>query len=520
MQTATGLLPPQPPEKEDGVEGGQRSVKKFWLMKRSFAETAAGPTRFPGDAVKTSMEGDWFDEGITVDSDNEDDALESQGGIPVVKLPKALRKELVEEWKNALIVKYLGKPIAFQIFYQRLVRICGVKGKLDLIDVGFGCYVARFDDVNDCKHVLMDEPWKLFDNYIVTQRWRPDFDPKSSKMEKMAVWVRLPGLPVEYFCEDVIHMILQHVGTPLKLDKTTAGVERGRFARAAIEIDLSKPLVLKVMVRKRVQLVGFEGLHVICFTCGQVGHRSEHCPEKVMDSEPAKNTKMDTNKKPQQEKAAGKENGDVETPKYGPWMMVNRKQRKHVVQEKSMARKKPENPSMNLLNQFAALSDGEGGKGQGVDMQTSMGGSSSVILEDVHARKEKGKFADMAPDSSNSDFLLVQDLEGLLEAPIWVEGKRGLTMGTGNKGRGRSATARRHGDSKMSSLAPFDSGSIAGDVRVRRDSETGHFIFGQMDLGIPPTEPPGKMMMGVSADPASTLEEGGNQISSSSPMDQ
>lgn len=114
----------------------------------------------------------------------------------------------------------------------------------------------------------MDGPWKLFDNYIVTQRWRPDFDPKLSKIENMAVWVRFLDLLVEYFQEDVIRIILQHVGTSLKLDKTTTGVERGRFARATIDIDFSKPLVSKVMVRKRIQLIEFEGLHVICFTCG------------------------------------------------------------------------------------------------------------------------------------------------------------------------------------------------------------------------------------------------------------
>lgn len=95
-------------------------------------------------------------------------------------------------------------------------------------------------------HVLLDGPWKIFDHYLVIQRWKPDFYPTVEKISTMAVWVRLPGLPIEYFRKDILRTILDCVGTPLKLDKTTAAVERGKFARAAVEINLEKPLVSMV----------------------------------------------------------------------------------------------------------------------------------------------------------------------------------------------------------------------------------------------------------------------------------
>lgn len=41
----------------------------------------------------------------------------------------------------------------------------------------------------------------------------------------------------------MLKLILESVGKPLKLDKTTVVVERGKFARAAVEIDVNKPLV-------------------------------------------------------------------------------------------------------------------------------------------------------------------------------------------------------------------------------------------------------------------------------------
>lgn len=78
-------------------------------------------------------------------------------------------------------------------------------------------------------------------------------------------------------------MILELVGCPLKIYKTTAGVERGKFVRAVIEIDLSKPLVSMVRVRNRIQKIEFEGLHVICFECGAIGHRA--ATYKLKDAE-------------------------------------------------------------------------------------------------------------------------------------------------------------------------------------------------------------------------------------------
>lgn len=109
---------------------------------------------------------DWFDEGIKVDYDDESDES-GEDGMPVVKIPKDLRSELVQTWNNILIVKYLCNPIVFYFFKQYVTKLWNVKGRMVMIDVGSGCYIVKFDTANDCKHVLLDGPWKLFDNYVV-----------------------------------------------------------------------------------------------------------------------------------------------------------------------------------------------------------------------------------------------------------------------------------------------------------------------------------------------------------------
>nr|GMC77879.1 LINE-type retrotransposon LIb DNA [Ipomoea batatas] len=66
---------------------------------------------------------------IDVKSDNEMDTSDSADGIPLIKLQNELGKEMCQQWKSALIVKFLGKRISLSILLQRLPRMWGLQGK-------------------------------------------------------------------------------------------------------------------------------------------------------------------------------------------------------------------------------------------------------------------------------------------------------------------------------------------------------------------------------------------------------
>ncbi|XP_028775391.1 zinc finger CCHC-type and RNA-binding motif-containing protein 1-like [Neltuma alba] len=57
-----------------------------------------------------------------------------------------------------------------------------------------------------------------------------------------------------------------------------ATVERGKFARVSVEIDLNRKLQSRFMLRKRMFTVEYKGLEEICFKCGRYGHKLEICP--------------------------------------------------------------------------------------------------------------------------------------------------------------------------------------------------------------------------------------------------
>lgn len=360
MATATATTPPVPVDHPpDDVmadrETTDRLTKKLKATKRSFADTVSSHAPMNEDELLRSDENDWAFEDPDVESDTEMDEQSKSDGRPRVHISKALRKELCQEWRLSLIIKFLGKNANFNILNQRVLNLWQLQGKCNLIDIGFGCFIARFDNRRDYLHVLLDGPWKIFGSYLVTQRWVPEFKPRTAKISKMAVWIRLPELPVEYFRDDIMKLILENVGKPLKLDRTTMAKEKGRFARAAVEIDLDQPLVSEIWVRNEMQIVEYESLHVVCFECGVVGHREQDCPYKKSKApEPAH---FDINVEPVAEsdrpQQTATESCAVETPiekrRYGSWMLVPNKP-KQPVRKKQPQQNNKQAPSKSSNN--------------------------------------------------------------------------------------------------------------------------------------------------------------------------
>ncbi|CAN0899222.1 hypothetical protein LINGRAHAP2_LOCUS20150 [Linum grandiflorum] len=61
-------------------------------------------------------------------------------------------------------------------------------------------------------------------------------------MNSLITWIKIEGLPLEYYQDDALYPIVNQIGSPIRVDRQTAMVSRGNFARVCVEIDLSKPL--------------------------------------------------------------------------------------------------------------------------------------------------------------------------------------------------------------------------------------------------------------------------------------
>lgn len=95
------------------------------------------------------------------------------------------------------------------------------------------------------------------------------------------MWIQLNELPIDYFNSEALLQIGRSIGNVLRVDSHTAMETRGRFARICVQVNVDKPLVTAVLIGKFEQVVCYEGLQRLCFSCGRIGHRKESCPYTI-----------------------------------------------------------------------------------------------------------------------------------------------------------------------------------------------------------------------------------------------
>ncbi|CAL1406291.1 unnamed protein product [Linum trigynum] len=110
----------------------------------------------------------------------------------------------------------------------------------------------------------------------------------------MVVWVHFPGLP------------------------------RAKFARMAVEVDLSKPVLPRIRLDGRWQKFDYENLPVVCFECGKVGHTNVSFP--TLDRGPY--GEADRGSLASAVIVVGDSTPEANAG-FGPWMIVSRKSQRN-----------------------------------------------------------------------------------------------------------------------------------------------------------------------------------------------
>lgn len=102
---------------------GDRSIKKFRTMKRSFVDSDASSPLLEEYAKEEGPGDDWFMEDPPIEPDNDTTTEKLRDGVLVVSFLKAMHLELCRNWKKSLIIKFLGKQVGFETFRFCLVRL-------------------------------------------------------------------------------------------------------------------------------------------------------------------------------------------------------------------------------------------------------------------------------------------------------------------------------------------------------------------------------------------------------------
>ncbi|CAJ2628274.1 unnamed protein product [Trifolium pratense] len=128
------------------------------------------------------------------------------------------------------------------------------------------------------------------------------------------------------------------------------------------KIDLRKILRSKFVLNKRTYTVEYEGINLVCFTCGRYGHRKDQC--EITNGETPQGP---TNENLEKNFEKQKEQDNNTNEKFGPWMHVQRggRRRKQQPRQSSTGEKSGKEmvgPSNNHGSRFGALLIDEGVK--------------------------------------------------------------------------------------------------------------------------------------------------------------
>lgn len=91
-----------------------------------------------------------------------------------------------------------------------------------------------------------------------------------------------------------------------------------------VEIDLRKPLLAKYKLKNKIFRIEYEGLHIICFSCGIYGHNKDSCP----GGEPIDGREEGHEQIRDKRKDVNLEHRAEVLEEYGAWMMVHKNSRK------------------------------------------------------------------------------------------------------------------------------------------------------------------------------------------------
>ncbi|KAF3975669.1 hypothetical protein CMV_001084 [Castanea mollissima] len=155
---------------------------------------------------------------------------------------------------------------------------------MDCIDFGFDYYLVKFELVDDVDHILKGGPWFIGQHFLAIRQWELEFKASFATLSSVAVWIRLPELPIEFYENTALLKIGRAIGPVLRIYSHMANGERGYFTRLCIQVNLDKPLIRTIYLSKLAQCVQYEGINALCFSCGRIGHKVETCPHIIREA--------------------------------------------------------------------------------------------------------------------------------------------------------------------------------------------------------------------------------------------
>ncbi|XP_070057683.1 uncharacterized protein [Nicotiana tomentosiformis] len=112
-----------------------------------------------------------------------------------------------------------------------------------------GYFLIHFHSMEDRNRAMSSTPNIISNKPIIVREWTTDFNFKEEMQSTLPLWVRFPKLPMNCWGVKSLSRIASNLGVPNYADDCTTRINRISYARVLIEIDITKELSDKIVVR-------------------------------------------------------------------------------------------------------------------------------------------------------------------------------------------------------------------------------------------------------------------------------
>ncbi|XP_021598885.1 uncharacterized protein LOC110604906 [Manihot esculenta] len=219
-----------------------------------------------------------------------------------------------------MVAKLLGCRVNVIALQNRLLALWKSKGGIKCVDIENDYFEISFGNSTDFSKVLAEGPRIVCGHNFTIQPWSLSFDPSNPHPSSIVSWIRIPNLLSSLYHKPILEQVGSMIGKVIKIDERTLLATRGCFARLVVTVDLTKPLITRILVNENLKVIEYEALPIGCFYCGVYGHIKDNCPKLVVNPSNTEGASTLEEKKTAVAEPLKEKRAAVEP--YGPWILV------------------------------------------------------------------------------------------------------------------------------------------------------------------------------------------------------
>lgn len=183
---------------------------------------------------------------------------------------------------HGLICKFVGFWTSEKELVKWIQQRWNPKGQIDLKLGAKGFFIVVFSNLEDKERTFKGGPYFMNNVGLFMRHWEDYYNPDQEKMLEAPIWVRLFGLPVEFWDPEILESIGNTIGTFVKVAETTKRGKYTSYARICVYMNIAEPppefIELEYHDKIWQQPMDYEHIPFRCRRCHEYGHLFKQCP--------------------------------------------------------------------------------------------------------------------------------------------------------------------------------------------------------------------------------------------------